>query len=73
MKKRILFSLLPVLLLALQLLPGCRSARELCREEARVRCFGESLENKPQRFIGGEPVGCKVAVFDSCLNRRQAD
>ena len=47
---------------------GCKSKKELCMEEARFKCFGESLEGGPQKFIGSQPIGCKTSIFEHCMN-----
>jgi hypothetical protein len=63
--KPILFVLLATTLLAAA--PGCKSKKEVCMEEARYKCFGESLEGGPQKFIGSQPVGCKTSIFEHCM------
>ncbi len=48
---------------------ACKSQSELCKQEARYKCFGESLEGKPQKFIGNKPVGCKASIYEHCMAR----
>ncbi len=51
---------------------ACKSQSELCKQEARYKCFGESLEGKPQKFIGDKPVGCKASIYEHCMARENA-
>ena len=59
---------LSITLLVLVMVSGCRSKKEVCMEEARFKCFGESMQGKPQKFIGSQPVGCKTSVFEACMH-----
>lgn len=65
MRMIVILSLLSILVFVAS--SGCRTKKELCIEEARFKCFGESLEGKPQKFIGSQPVGCKTAIFEYCM------
>ena len=46
---------------------ACKSKKEKCMEEAKFRCFGETMSGEPQKFIGNQPVGCKTSVFEHCM------